>query len=721
MDKEIKEYSGNAQNPSLSGDGKNAGTQKKDYIISSLRSDIKFIPPGQHGENAMLYDPLSEAYYKLSEHSCRIIQMMDSPCKMQDFLKRAADAGLTVTEEELADIILFLDQNSLFVPEYGRTGKKYESYKLLMEKSRILRAASVYLFFKLPPIYPDRFFTATAPAAKLVFNRYSVMFLVIAALCGYILLARQWHEACDSFINSLSWAGLVNYFWALLVTKSIHELSHGYTAKVLGAKVRAMGVSFIVFYPRLFVDLTDSWRLPRHQRLLCDSAGIISELIFGGLAAAVWVYAPPGPLKSTMFYLFAVSTLGTLLVNGNPFIRYDGYYILTDILNIENLMTRSSEYLKSFNRRFFLGLGSYPDAGDCSGAALYFFGAASFIYRIFLYTSIILLVYFQFAFAKPVAIVLMGLELFTMILLPLWRELKLLGTARKKVSKVKACFTLLLLAAVFSLFFIPFPWSLDLPCEITAENKVLVTMDEGAFASERLTEEPIQVDKGDRILECHSPLLDFALQKSRIATARDQAELDLVRRDSGTIKESRIVFERLKANRIYLQEMERRKLRMNVKAPEKGIFLPELKEGVPGRWLPKGTVLGSIVSPEKKVYAYARDNEVNKLVPGDKVTLRLRDSLEEFSGRVHSINPVAVKFRDSTLVQQTGGFIACFPDRKTKDFTPVNVLYAVTIKMDAPMQCPYGRTGLAEVEKKYILAKEMGRAVLHVFFREFSF
>ena len=434
----------------------------------------------------MLYDPLSEAYYKLSEHSCRIIQMMDRPCKMQDFLKRAADAGLTVTEEELADIILFLDQNSLFVPEYGRTGKKYESYKLLMEKSRILRAASVYLFFKLPPIYPDRFFTATAPAAKLVFNRYSVMFLVIAALCGYILLARQWHEACDSFINSLSWAGLVNYFWALLVTKSIHELSHGYTAKVLGAKVRAMGVSFIVFYPRLFVDLTDSWRLPRHQRLLCDSAGIISELIFGGLAAAVWVYAPPGPLKSTMFYLFAVSTLGTLLVNGNPFIRYDGYYILTDILNIENLMTRSSEYLKSFNRRFFLGLGSYPDAGDCSGAALYFFGAASFIYRIFLYTSIILLVYFQFAFAKPVAIVLMGLELFTMILLPLWRELKLLGTARKKVSKVKACFTLLLLAAVFSLFFIPFPWSLDLPCEITAENKVLVTMDEGAFASERL-------------------------------------------------------------------------------------------------------------------------------------------------------------------------------------------------------------------------------------------
>ncbi|MBR2365489.1 MAG: HlyD family efflux transporter periplasmic adaptor subunit, partial [Lentisphaeria bacterium] len=148
---------------------------------------------------------------------------------------------------------------------------------------------------------------------------------------------------------------------------------------------------------------------------------------------------------------------------------------------------------------------------------------------------------------------------------------------------------------------------------------------------------------------------------------------------------------------------------------------PMLKEVVPGRWLAKGTLLGVILSPERKVIAYARDNEVNKLLPGDPVVLQLRDSLEKYPGRVENINPVAVKFHDSTLVQQTGGFIPCFSDGKTKVFTPVNVLYAVQIKMDTPIQCPYGRTGIAEVKKKYVLALEISRTLLHVFFREFSF
>lgn len=706
--------------PSASGE-ENVPEQGKQMVIGSIRSDLQFIPPGKHGNTPMLYDPLSEVYYKLSTHTCNVMRLMDKPYEFAVLLQRCNEAGLSLDKEELLEIISFMDQNSLFAPEYGKTDKKFASYQEMMKQSQLMRLASVYLFFKLPPIYPDKFFTSALPFAKLFFNRFTITFLTLFALLGYILLVRQWNEAYALFLNSLSWSGLVNYFWALLITKSVHELSHGFTAKIFGAKVRAMGVSFIVFYPRLFVDLTDTWRLPRYQRLLCDSAGIISELLFGGIAAAIWVYSPPGPMKSTMFYLFTVSTLGTILVNGNPFIRYDGYYILTDILNIENLMSRSTEYLKAVNRKLFFGIGTYPDAGDCSGLALYLFGASAFIYRIFLYTSIILLVYFQFTFAKPLAIFLMFMEVYTMVIMPIWKEMRTLAHFRKKVSVIKSAFSLLLISGVVFLFFIPLPWSLDLPCEIVPEDKSLVAVDEGAFASERLEEEPQKVKKGSTILSCNSPLLDFSLMRSSVAVKRDTAELELVRADSNTMGSSPVVFERLKANRLYLKELERRKMRLNVPAPADGIFFPVIKDVVPGRWLAKGTLLGFIVSPQRKVIAYARDNEVNKLVKGDPVTLRLRDSLEEYRGKVEGINPVAVKFRDSTLIQQMGGFIACFPDMKTKEFTPVNVLYAVSINMDKPMQCPYGRTGIAEVEKKYILALEISRTILHVFFREFSF
>lgn len=723
MDKEIRQI----QHSSLpgntaeeQGENKKLPAEKK-IMVGHIRRDLQFIPPGKHGNTPMLYDPLSEAYYKLTLHTCNIMRLMDRSYEFGQFQQRCHDAGLQVEKEELLEIISFMEQNCLFAPEYGKTDKKYAAHQLLLKQSKFTRLASMYLFFRLPPIYPDKFFSFTLPAARIIFNFYTVMALSILALTGYILVVRQWNEAYSAFLNSLSWAGLVNYFWALLITKSVHELSHGFTAKSFGARVRAMGISFIVFYPRLFVDLTDTWRLERKQRLLCDSAGIISELIFGGLAAMIWVYASPGPLKSTMFYLFTVSTLGTILVNGNPFIRYDGYYILTDILNIENLMSRSSEYLKGVNRKLFLGLGSYPDAGDCSGTALYLFGVSAFIYRIFLYTSIILLVYFQFTFAKPLAIFLMFMEIYTMIFIPIWRELKVLTLYRKKVSLVKTLFTLCFAGILILLFFIPLPWSLDLPCEILPEEKSMVIMEEGAFASARLSEEPQKVKKGDTILSCSSPLLDFSLQRSHIAVKRDTAELDLARTDPQIMGTSPVVFERWKANKLYLQEMQRRKMRLNVFAPGDGIFFPLIKEVVPGRWLAKGTLLGLLLSPERKVTAYARDNEVNKLVPGDTVILQLRDDLKKYKGKVESINPVAVTFRDSTLIRQMGGFIDCFPNLQTKEFTPVNVLYAVNIQMDSPLQCPYGRTGLAKVEKRYILAVEISRSLLHIFFREFTF
>ena len=370
----------------------------------SLRTDIQFIPPGEHGPYPLLYDPLSEHYYKLTDRSCRILRMLDRNYPLEEFLAKVNDAGIDADQQEIAELLSFMHQSGLMIPDYGVMNARLARIRAFKEKNLFNRLMGLYMFFRLPPIYPDRFFSRTMPVIRAVFNRYTLWLPVLAAAAGYLLMLRQWNDAYATFVNSLSWANLVNYFWAMLITKAVHELSHGYTAKSFGARVRSMGISFIVFYPRLFVDLTDTWRLSRIKRIACDGAGIASELIFGGLAAIVWVYAQPGPLKSTMFYLMTVSALGTILVNGNPFIRYDGYYLLCDLLNIENLMSRANEYMKAVNRRLFLGLGVWPDSGDASPLTLYCFGVGSFIYKLFLYTSIILIIYFQFT--KAVALIL---------------------------------------------------------------------------------------------------------------------------------------------------------------------------------------------------------------------------------------------------------------------------------------------------------------------------
>lgn len=684
-----------------------------------IRSDIQFIPPGEHGDYAMIFDPLSEAYYKLSERSCRILQLMDRSYPLDEFLERVNSFGMDTDREELLELLHFLHANNLIAPEYGVQDAKVRRHREMKEKNTFYRIMGMYLFFRLPPIHPDAFFTATMPLIRFVFNRITLFFIIAAAAGGYVLLVRSWNEAYATFVNSLSWAGLVKYFWALLVTKSVHELAHGYTAKSFGARVRAMGLSFIVFYPRLFVDLTDTWRLSRTKRIACDGAGIASELIFGGLAAIVWVYASPGPLKSTMFYLFTVSALGTILVNGNPFIRYDGYYLLCDFLNIENLMQRSSEFIKAWNRRFFLGIGSYPDSGDCSPLTLYLFGISAFVYRLFLYTSIILIIYFKFT--KPVAIILMVIEVYTMLLMPLIFELKALNALRRRVNWGKTLLTFLFVCGLVSLLFIPLPWSFSLPCEIVPESRRIVTVNESAFAAKELKDEPLVVRKGDLILPFRNIFLDFNIRRYEIAAEQNRAELNLLRSDTATIGSSPAVYEKLRANLLTQNEMKRRRANMAVKADASGIFVPAIKDVSEGRWLEKGTILGEIVSKKTAVYAYALDREVNRIRKGDRVMIRLRGELKEYPGRIASLNPVSVKFRDSTLVQALGGIVACYPNQKTHEFTPVNVLYCITVIPDEPISCRSGRTGLAEVKKSYRMSAELIRSLMHIFYREFSF
>lgn len=693
--------------------------KKPEFRTGVIRSDIQFIPPGEHGDYAMIFDPLSEAYYKLSERSCRILQLMDRSYEFSEFLARVNSFGLDCDKAELLELINFLHANNLVAPEYGALNMKVMRHREMKEKTTFHRIMGMYLFFRLPPIHPDGFFTATMPFIRMLFNRFTLFFIVAAALGGYILLLRSWNEAYATFVNSLSWAGLVKYFWALLITKSVHELAHGYTAKSFGARVRSMGISFIVFYPRLFVDLTDTWRLSRAKRTACDGAGIASELIFGGLAAIVWVYAQPGPLKSTMFYLFTVSALGTLLVNGNPFIRYDGYYLLCDFMNIENLMQRSSEFIKAWNRRFFLGIGSWPDSGDCSPLTLYVFGISAFIYRLFLYTSIILIIYFKFT--KPVAIILMAIEVYTMLLMPVIFELKALKTLRKRMSWAKTLLTALAVCGLVSLLFIPLPWSFSLPCEIVPETRRMVTVNESAFAAKELKDEPFSVEKGDLILPFRNVFLDFNIRRYEISADRNRAELNLLRSDTKTIGASPAVYEKLRANLLTQNEMKRRRSNMAVRAEAAGIFVPAIKGVSEGRWLEKGTVLGEIVSKEIAVYAYALDREVNRIQKGDRVMIRLRGELKEYPGRIGSLNPVAVKFRDSTLVQAMGGIVPCYPNRKTHEFTPVNVLYCITVIPDEPILCRSGRTGQAEVRKTYRMSVELVRSLMHIFYREFSF
>ena len=683
----------------------------------TLRQDITLIRPGAHGDYYMIFDPVSESYFKISPAAAAIISKIDRSYELDAFLERLHNAGIEAEKSDVLEMIAFLQQNNLLASEYGHYERKKEQLSKLKEDTWLLRFASVYMFFKLPPIRPDRFFKWLAPYVYFLGTRYFIYTVAIPALLGYLLMLRDFSAVRATFVDSLSWAGLAKYFVAIIFLKIIHESSHAVAAMHFNCRVRAIGISFIVFYPRLFTDTTDSWLLPRRQRLLIDAAGLIGELLVGGIAALCWVYLPPGAMKSTMFYIFAVSTISTLLVNGNPLIRYDGYYILCDILNIENLMVRSGEYLKQFWRYWVFHLGARP--AERRGAMLLGFGIASFFYRIFLYTSIILVIYNSFV--KAVAVVLLFLEVYAVFLYPLYRELKTIRLlSRRAAARANWFWAVAVLAVTAAVLFFPLSWNITLPGEIRLEGERIITVEEGGFLDSEWPTSPRRVKAGELLFQLKSPGLEYSIERLKWSCKLYETLADVQESDRATFSDSLLTLEKLRSDQTALVELQRRQARLTHHAPADGVFVPLRYNLSPGRHFPTGIQAGTLFSGKLMVHAYADDRDVQNLRPGMEVEVLLPDQLGTASGKISLVNQIPVKLHNSPLLQHFGGPIPVYADEKNPgEYQSVMAMYRIEVALEDPPRLFAGRSVRVKVLHREVLAGRIYDLLLSVFRREF--
>ena len=687
-------------------------------VIGNLRADIELIRPGRHGDYYMLFDPSSEHYFKIGEEAVQILSRLDQPYELDAFMERLQRTGVHASRDDVLALVSFLVQNSLLEPGYGQVEMQKKKVAEIKRQTRILRWASAYMFVKLPPLRPAHILEAVKPYTDFLVSRWMLWLIALPALLGYILMIRDFSAVRATFLDSLSWAGLAKYFVAILLLKVVHEMAHALAANHFGCKVRAFGISFIVFYPRMFTDTTDSWRLPRKQRLLIDAGGIIGELLVGGIAALLWCYTPPGVAKSTMFYIFAVSTLSTLLANGNPLIRYDGYYILCDLVNMENLMGRSTEYLRNVFRWAVFGVGERPV--EKRWLMLLTFGIAAFIYKIFLYTAIILIIYAQFV--KAIAVVLLLAEVYVLLIFPLWRELKTIRVLSKKAAKRADRLRIaVLVAGIGTVLFFPLSWDVTLPAEIQPVRRELVVTQEGGILTSEWPRTARPVRKGDTLYQLASPQLEFGVARFSWMARADELLFGMQQLDRESYGDSLLTMEKLKSDWIGIREMKRRSKMLRGVAPEDGLFVPAKDDITKGIWFPAGMCIGELVSDQLTVTAYADDRQVRKLKEGTAVTIYLPDSMQSLSGRVRALDRIPAKLQHSPLLQVYGGSIPVYPDEsQAGGFISVNALYRVDIRFDDPaVRQLQGRTVMARIHHRERLAGKMYDFAVSVLRREF--
>jgi putative peptide zinc metalloprotease protein len=333
----------------------------------------------------------------------------------------------------------------------------------------------------------------------------------------------------------------------------------------------------------------------KRARMLIGGAGILAELAIAALAILAWTQVEPGVVRSALFSIAAIGGVSTLVFNGNPLLRYDGYYVFSDWLEIPNLGQRANEYIGFLMRRHAYGAPPAPSPASSRAEAAYLlgYGLASFVYRIFVTFAIILFVAAQYFFF---GVVLAGWAVYSMVLMPLWRVLQRLASAPEAAQYRTRAITVVGAAVAFvalAFAFLPLPSRTFAEGVVWAPEGAQVRAESSCFLQAVLVKPGAWVEPGARLVQCDDPELrtTAALLEAQLAELRAKESVYLIE----SRMHSDMVREEIGLVEARLAETRRRIAGFEISSSAQGRFLMVAPEDAPGRWLQRGEIIAFVM------------------------------------------------------------------------------------------------------------------------------
>src|SRR5262245_56296802 len=411
-------------------------TERRKQVRLLRRRDLGINEAKYEGRTYyVVKDPVSLRYYRFKEQEHYLLQLMDGKHTLdqaqKDFEKRFRPDRLTL--EDLEQFGQQLLQAGLVQNDSPQSGKQLFDQRKKRRRMELLATFTNILYIKLPIFDPDRLLTRMLPWLRWMFTTWFLLCSVGFCLAAVFLVMTKFdvfYSKLPSYHEFFSFKTVV-YLWAALgVVKVIHEFGHGLSCKAFGGEVHEMGFLFLVFSPAMYCNVSDAWIMPnKWHRIIIGGAGIYVELMIAALATFVWWNTPNEVFLNNMcLSLMLVCSVSTVLFNGNPLMRYDGYYVLADWLEIPNLRDRSNRYLQRLVMEHCLGIEVQPEPYMELWRRILFvtYAVVSWVYR-WVITFVIL--YFMATFLRPykleiISTLLAAFSLGSMLGWPLFRLIK---------------------------------------------------------------------------------------------------------------------------------------------------------------------------------------------------------------------------------------------------------------------------------------------------------
>ncbi|MBN3237586.1 HlyD family efflux transporter periplasmic adaptor subunit [Pectobacterium versatile] len=681
--------------------------------LPPLRADLQLVEsaPGINGAPQwVLSDPITGRYFTLTPSAIRLLRHWPLRQPQQILAAANSEPGLPLRVKELEQLLQFLRQHDLVAASDPEQRRRYLGKAQAMRTSLWKSVLHQYLFFRIPLWRPDPVLNRCWP----LLQRYGAPFLIwvfpLILLLGLFLVSRDWVRYTHSFPHLFSLSGMAVFGVSLVFAKFIHELGHAFMAKRAGCRVQSMGVAFIVLFPLFYTDTTDAWKLKdRQARLLIGAGGILAELMLAVIALLAWALLPDGPARTAAFMLSSATWLTTLVVNLNPLMRFDGYFLLSDFWRVENLQERAYALCRWRLRESLFGHG-HPAPENLSPSLqrkLLVWGYASWIWRFFLFFGIALVVYHFFI--KVIGIGLMLVEIVWFIALPIAKEAYAWWSMRKSIHPIAFLRSALLCSAL--LFILLYPWggSIHIPAVLEAEKVSTLYSPVPAQVNQLHVTDGQRVDAGDILLELTSVDLDYRLdiERQRITQLQQQRQRGAARQE--TASEIQVMDRQLAEALARYRGLAAQRQRLTIRAPQAGVVRDLARDMTAGRWLTADTPLLRVVEPmQGRVVGYIPEESLMRTQEGMQGIFLADDpAFPRIDVTLHNIAPTGSAYlQQEMLASDRHGPIAV---RRDNDHNPqpVQAQYRVRFMVQEepflPLQQPLRGSVILEGEKESIL------------------
>jgi putative peptide zinc metalloprotease protein len=547
----------------------------------------------------VLQDHQTGRFHRLSPSANLMISLMDGKRTLHEIWdlvgRRAGDAP--PTQDEALQLLAELHASDLLQGELPPDFEELSDRSAKQARSEIMNRLRNPLALRMPLLDPDRFLDLTAPLARPLFTIYGFLAWLALVGSGVVLAMLHWKELTSDGTDRLFSAGNIALIIAIYpLIKALHEAGHAYAAKVWGGAVHEVGIMLLVLIPAPYVDATSSTAFrERSRRIVVSGAGIMVEFALAALAMIVWVNVEPGLTRAAAFNVMVIGSISTLLFNGNPLLRFDGYYILADLIEVPNLGTRANRYFWYLVQRHLLGIDGLDDPASAPGERKWLIGyaIAAFIYRVGLSLAIALLVGTQLFF---VGIALAILTVFSTLAWPILKGLKFLATTPRLQGQRGHAFAVFGAAAglaIGAVLLLPLPYGTVAEGIVWVPDRAEVRARTAGSVVEILAPPGATVAAGTPLLRLEDPSISGRV--ALIEAQRREFELRYEAVRFADRVQANVLLEQVRNLDGVLASTTERRDDLVVKAGDDGRFVLPKAVDLPGRFLKQGDLIGYVV------------------------------------------------------------------------------------------------------------------------------